>query len=108
MDHCGEIEKLIVARQADRLAEQVKALDEQGRKEVAARLPELLKELRARFDRWDDGLVAYGSALRVAGAATFGGAAAVASWLYRRDFAPQWAGPDADVGLVLAVLADRP
>ncbi|MEV4357539.1 DUF6493 family protein [Nonomuraea sp. NPDC049625] len=108
MDHCGEIEKLIVARQADRLAEQVKALDEQGRKEVAARLPELLKELRARFDRWDDGLVAYGSALRVAGAATFGGAAAVASWLYRRDFAPQWDGPDADVGLVLAVLADRP
>jgi hypothetical protein len=108
VDHWEEIEKLIVARQADRLAERVRALDEQGRKEVAARLPELLKELRARFDRWDDGLVDYGSALRVAGAATLGGAAAVASWLYRRDFAPQWDGPDADVGLVLAVLADRP
>lgn len=108
VDHWGEIEKLIVARRADRLAERVKALDEQGRKEVAARLPELLKELRGRFDRWDDGLVDYGSALRVAGAGTFGGAAAVASWLYRRDFAPQWGGPDTDVALVLAVLADRP
>ncbi|MFG6195636.1 hypothetical protein [Nonomuraea sp. JJY05] len=32
-----------MARQADRLAERVKALDEQGRKEVAARLPELLE-----------------------------------------------------------------
>ncbi|WP_431912866.1 DUF6493 family protein [Nonomuraea jabiensis] len=108
MDHWGEIEKLIVARRADRLAERVRALDEQGRKEVAARLPELLKELRGRFGRWDDGLTDYGSALRVAGAATFGGAAAVASWLYRRDFAPQWDGPDTDVALVLAVLADRP
>ncbi|MFI7130889.1 DUF6493 family protein [Nonomuraea sp. NPDC050153] len=108
MDHWAEIEKLIVDRRADRLAERVKALDEQACKEVAARLPELLKELRARFDRWDDGLADYGSVFRVAGAATFGGAAAVASWLYRRDFAPQWAGPDADVGLVLAVLADRP
>ncbi|MFF4615842.1 hypothetical protein [Nonomuraea jabiensis] len=53
MDRWGEIEKLIVARRADRLAGRVKALDEQGRKEVAARLPELLKELRGRFDRWD-------------------------------------------------------
>ncbi|MBE1582046.1 DUF6493 family protein [Nonomuraea angiospora] len=108
MDHWGEIEKLIVACQADRLAERVKGLDEQARKDVAARLPELLKELRARFDRWDDGLVAHGSALRVAGAGTLGGAAAVASWLYRRDFAPQWDGPDSDVHLVLGVLADRP
>ncbi|MFI7226461.1 DUF6493 family protein [Nonomuraea angiospora] len=108
MDHWGEIEKLIVACQADRLAERVKGLDEQARKDVAARLPELLKELRARFDRWDDGLVAHGSALRVAGAGTLGGAAAVASWLYRRDFAPQWDGPDSDVDLVLGVLADRP
>ncbi|MET7329691.1 DUF6493 family protein [Nonomuraea sp. NPDC005650] len=108
MDHWVEIEKLIVDRRADRLAERVKTLDEQARKEVAARLPELLKELRGRFGRWGDGLADYGSALRVAGAATFGGAAAVASWLYRRDFAPQWAGPDADVGLVLSVLADRP
>ncbi|MGI5284551.1 DUF6493 family protein [Nonomuraea polychroma] len=108
MDHWGEIKKLIETRHADRLAEALKALDDQARKEVAARLPELLKELRVRFDRWDDGLVDYGIALRVAGAATFGGAAAVASWLYRRDFAPQWDGPDGDVDLILAVIADRP
>ncbi|WP_067184362.1 hypothetical protein [Microtetraspora niveoalba] len=56
MDHWDEIRKLIVARRADRLAEKVTALDHEGRKEVAARLPELLKELRGRFDRWDDGL----------------------------------------------------
>ncbi|MFF5207546.1 DUF6493 family protein [Streptosporangium sp. NPDC000396] len=108
MDHWGEIRKLIEARHADRLAKKVKALDHESRKEVAARLPELLKELQGRFDPWDDGLVDYGVALRVAGAATFGGAAAVASWLYRRDFAPQWAGPDNDADLILAVLADRP
>ncbi|RVX46799.1 hypothetical protein EDD27_9703 [Nonomuraea polychroma] len=108
MDHWGEIKKLIETRHADRLAEVLKALDDQARKEVAARLPELLKELRARFDRWDDGLVHYGIVLRVAGAATFGGAAAVVSWLYRRDFAPQWDGPDGDVDLILAVIADRP
>ncbi|WP_188197801.1 DUF7824 domain-containing protein [Nonomuraea sp. SYSU D8015] len=108
MDHWGEIRKLIEARRADRLTDMVKGLGDAGRKEVAARLPELLKELRGRFDRWDDGLVDYSVVLRVAGAATFGGAAAVASWLYRRDFAPQWAGPDNDVDLILAVLADRP
>ncbi|GAB2469045.1 hypothetical protein GCM10027187_41430 [Streptosporangium sandarakinum] len=108
MDHWGEIRKLIERRQADRLAEKVRTLDGEGRKEVAARLPELLKELRGRFDRWDDGLVDYGPALRVTGAATIGGAAAVAAWLYRRDFAPRWAGLDNDVDLVLAVLADRP
>ncbi|TDD31075.1 hypothetical protein E1286_45380, partial [Nonomuraea terrae] len=108
MDHWGEIRKLIETRHADRLAERVKELDEEGRKEVAARLPHLLKELRGRFDRWDTGLVDYAIVLRVAGAATLGGAAAVASWLYRRDFAPQWAGADSDVDLVLAVVADRP
>ncbi|GGS50058.1 hypothetical protein GCM10010156_05970 [Planobispora rosea] len=108
MDHWGEIRKLIETRRADRLAARVRALDDDGRKEVAARLPELLKELRGRFERWDDDLVGYGIALRVAGAAVFGGAAAVASWLYRRDFAPQWAGPDNDVDLILAVIADRP
>ncbi|MGP3964695.1 DUF7824 domain-containing protein [Nonomuraea sp. 3N208] len=108
MDHWDEIKKLIETRHADRLAERLKALDDEGRKEVAARLPELRKELRGRFDRWDDGLVDYGIVLRVAGAATFGGAATVASWLYRRDFAPQWDGPDGDVDLILAVIADRP
>ncbi|GIH99960.1 DUF7824 domain-containing protein [Planobispora takensis] len=108
MDHWDEIRNLIEKRHADRLAEQVKGLDDEARREAAARLPELLKELRGRFERWDDGLVGYAAVLRVAGAAVFGGAAAVASWLYRREFAPQWAGPDNDVDLVLAVLADRP
>ncbi|WP_449062485.1 DUF7824 domain-containing protein, partial [Planomonospora algeriensis] len=108
MDHWGEVRKLIEARHADRLTGRVRELDDEGRKEVAARLPGLLKELRGRFDRWDDGLADYGPVLRVAGAATLGGAAAVASWLYRRDFASRWGGSDNDVDLVLAVLADRP
>ncbi|MDR8411178.1 DUF6493 family protein [Nonomuraea sp. 3-1Str] len=108
MDHWDEIRKLIEKRHADRLAERVKALDDVARADVAARLPALRKELRGWFDQWDDGLVDYAPVLRVAGAATFGGAAAVASWLYRRDFAPQWAGPDNDVDLILTVIADRP
>ncbi|WP_344881187.1 DUF6493 family protein [Nonomuraea antimicrobica] len=108
MDHWNEIRKLIEGRHAERLTEQLVALGGEARKQVAARLPELLKELRGRFDRWDRDLVDYAVVLRVAGAATLGGAAAVASWLYRRDYAPQWAGPDNDVDLVLTVLADRP
>ncbi|MEU9834492.1 DUF6493 family protein [Streptosporangium sp. NPDC048047] len=108
MDHWDEVRKLIERRHADRLAEKLRTLDGEGRKEVAARLPELLKELRSRFDRWDDGLIDYGPALRAAGAATIGGAAAVTAWLYRRDFAPRWGGADNDVDLILAVLADRP
>ncbi|MER7206272.1 DUF6493 family protein [Streptosporangium sp. NPDC000239] len=108
MEHWDEIRKLIEERRADRLAGRITTLGAEARKEVAARLPGLLKELRGRSDRWDDSLVRHGTALRVAGAGTLGGAAAVASWLYRRDFAPQWAGPDNDVHLVLAVIADRP
>ncbi|MEV0198744.1 DUF6493 family protein [Nonomuraea sp. NPDC050691] len=108
MDHWDEVRKLIEARHAERLAEKLKELDDEARASVAARLPALRKELLGRFDQWDDGLVDYGVVLRVAGAATFGGAAAVASWLYRRDFAPQWAGPDNDADLILALIADRP
>ncbi|MER7134854.1 DUF6493 family protein, partial [Streptosporangium saharense] len=108
MDHWEEIRKLVEERRADRIAGRITTLDARARKEVASRLPGLLKELRGRSDRWDDSLVRRSSALRVAGAGTLGGAAAVASWLYRRDFAPQWAGPDNDVNLVLAVVADRP
>ncbi|RGA04514.1 hypothetical protein DI270_013600 [Microbispora triticiradicis] len=106
-DHWGEIRKLIEARRAERLAERVRTLGDEGRREVAVRLPGLLKELRG-VDRWDDGLSGYRVGLRVAGAGCLGGAAAVTSWLYRRDLAPRWGGADNDVDLVLAVLADRP
>ncbi|SDH70767.1 DUF6493 family protein [Nonomuraea jiangxiensis] len=108
MDHWEQIRKLIEARRADQLVKRIRTLDGAARKEVAARLPELLKALRGRFDRWDDRLVDYSVVLRVAGAGTIGGAAGVASWLYRRDFAPRWAGRDNDVDLLLDVLADRP
>jgi hypothetical protein len=37
MDHWGEIKKLIETRHADQLAEALKALDDQARKEIAAR-----------------------------------------------------------------------
>lgn len=106
MDHLSEIKRLIEARRVGRLVEKVKGLDGEGRKEVAGRLAELVEELRGRADGWD-GLVRYRTGLQVVGAAVLGGAAAVASWLYRRDFAPRWAGSD-DVDLILAVLADRP
>ena len=109
MDHEDEIRKLIRRRDAGRLAERVRALDGPSRKRVAAMLPEVLKELSAVSSGRDSrGLAGFGPVLRVAGAGTLGGAAAVASWLYRRSFAPQWAGPDDDVDLVLAVLAQRP
>ncbi|WP_406675100.1 DUF6493 family protein [Nonomuraea sp. N2-4H] len=109
MDHEDEIRKLIRRRDAERLAERVMALDGPSRRRVAAMLPEVLKELPAVHSGWDSGgLAGFGPVLRVAGAATLGGAAAVASWLYRRSFAPQWAGPDDDVDLILAVLAGRP
>ncbi|MEV0972976.1 DUF7824 domain-containing protein [Microtetraspora glauca] len=44
--------------------------------------------------------------MRVAGAGTLGGAAAVATWLYRRDFA-RWR-TEADLGPLLTVIAARP
>ncbi|SEF90638.1 hypothetical protein SAMN05444920_101983 [Nonomuraea solani] len=108
MDHWGQVRKLIVNGPIHRLAAYVKSLDDDGRKQVAAGLPGLLKELRAGFDRWDDSLAAYAPALRVTGAATIGGAAGAAAWLVRREFAPRWASVDDDAHLVLAALADRP
>ncbi|WP_067126253.1 DUF7824 domain-containing protein [Microtetraspora malaysiensis] len=50
-------------------------------------------------DRWIE-------PMRVAGAGTLGGAAAVATWLYRRDFA-RW-GAETELGPLLQVITARP
>ncbi|MBW8482502.1 hypothetical protein [Actinomadura parmotrematis] len=83
------------AGDAEAVADAVLALDAAGRKAVAADLPGVL---RARPQERQ--------ALLVAGAGTIGGAAGVAAWLRRREFAP-WSAPVL-VRAVLRVLADRP
>jgi len=108
VDQWDAIKTLIVTRRTKPLVDKLKALDEEGRKEVAARLPDLLPELRDGLEPWDDGLSAYGPALRVAGAATFGGAAKAAAWLTRREFMPRWTASEPDTEHILAVIADRP
>ncbi|MEU4540039.1 DUF6493 family protein [Streptosporangium sp. NPDC023825] len=55
----------------------------------------------------DDVLAEFGTALRIAGAGTISGPAAVAAWLARRELNPRWA-PRADPAGVVRVLAARP
>ncbi|WP_431903146.1 hypothetical protein [Nonomuraea sp. bgisy101] len=84
------------------VAARVTRLDEAGRREVAAELPAALREGRAWLGEpaWTEGM-------RVAGAGTLGGVAAVVSWLNRRDLEPR-TGAAADPALLLHVLAARP
>ncbi|MEV4188029.1 hypothetical protein AB0J28_42005, partial [Streptosporangium canum] len=74
------------------VADAVLALDEAGRREVARELPGhigVAREAITARDRhrgvWTDG-GAWIEPMRVTGAGVLGGAAAVATWLYRRDF----------------------
>lgn len=94
------------------VADAVLALDEAGRREVARELPGhigVAREAIAARDRhrgvWTDG-EAWIEPMRVAGAGVLGGAAAVATWLYRRDFT-RWRRP-LDSGPLLRVIAARP
>ncbi|MEV4177533.1 hypothetical protein [Nonomuraea sp. NPDC049709] len=80
------------------VADAVLALDEAGRREVARELPGHIGVARkesAERDRrrghWTDG-EDWIEPMRVAGAGVLGGAAAVATWLYRRDFT-RWRRP---------------
>ncbi|MEV5824360.1 DUF6493 family protein [Spirillospora sp. NPDC052242] len=102
----SRIAGLIDARDADGVAAAVLDLDDGGRRAVAAALPGHLKAARARREPWEgigDALWAY----RAAGAGTFGGAAAVASWLNRRDFRNRWLGDPDDDGRLLDIWAVR-
>ncbi|MFF3444403.1 hypothetical protein [Streptosporangium sp. NPDC002721] len=94
------------------VADAVLALDETGRREVARELPGhigVARKVSEEDDRrrgvWTGG-EEWIEPVRVAGAGALGGAAAVATWLYRRDFT-RWR-PPLDSGPLLRVIAARP
>ncbi|MDA0639549.1 MULTISPECIES: hypothetical protein [Nonomuraea] len=94
------------------VADAVLSLDEAGRREVADGLPghigvarKAVTERDRRRGVWTDG-EEWIEPMRVAGAGVLGGAAAVATWLYRRDFT-RWRRP-LDSGPLLRVIAARP
>ncbi|MGJ6967746.1 DUF7824 domain-containing protein [Streptosporangium sp. G11] len=101
-----EIREFIDRRDANAVAARVTKLDEAARKEVAARLPGYLKTLRGRRESWE-GLDDYAGVLRAAGAGVLTGAAAVATWLNRRDFTSRWSSPYGDTERIMAILATR-
>ncbi|MEU8380287.1 DUF6493 family protein [Streptosporangium sp. NPDC048865] len=92
---------------ADAVAARVVGLDEAARKEVAGHLPGHLKTLREGREPWE-GLGEHAEAFRAAGAGVLPGAAAVATWLNRRDLAPRWRSRHEDTGRITAILAARP
>ncbi|WP_254716547.1 DUF6493 family protein [Actinomadura sp. WMMB 499] len=97
---------MIDARDADAVAAAVVDLDEDGRRAVAAALPGHLKAARAAREPWE-GIGDVLWAFRAAGAGTLGGAAAVASWLNRREFNNRWLGDPDDDGRLLDIWAGR-
>ncbi|WP_068926009.1 hypothetical protein [Planobispora rosea] len=134
-----EVRDIIDAGDRRALVERMTALTGDERREVARELPGYLEVLRERaqtgerarqagwetageeddrwFDvwgrtePWDDS----GELLRIAGAGSLGGAAAVSAWLGRRDLLTTWPSPDGadrrafgDPGPVVAVLSRRP
>ncbi|MEU8041104.1 DUF6493 family protein [Streptosporangium sp. NPDC049078] len=94
------------------VADAVLALDEAGCREVARELPDHIGVARTAVEERDQrrGVWSGGEEwiepMRVAGAGVFGGVAAVATWLYRRDFT-RWR-PPLDSGPLLRVIAARP
>ncbi|MEU4534487.1 DUF6493 family protein [Streptosporangium sp. NPDC023825] len=102
-----EIRGLIDRRDADAVAARLAGLDEEARKEVARRLPGHLKTLRGRRESWE-GLDDHAEALRAAGAGVIPGAAAVATWLNRRDLTSRWSPPYGDTERIMTILATRP
>jgi hypothetical protein len=100
--------RMFIDRQnAHAVATRIVKLDEVARKDVAERLPEYLKVLRSGREPWE-GLNDYAEVLRAAGAGVLPGAAAVTSWLSRREFTSRWGGPYGDTDRIMAILATRP
>ncbi|MFF4413009.1 hypothetical protein ACFYY8_10795 [Streptosporangium sp. NPDC001559] len=95
-----------------RVAKAVLALDEAGRREVAAELPGHIGPAKETAAKRNPGMSEWSYAekwtepMRVAGAGTLGGAAATATWLYRRDFG-LWRRP-LDAEPMLRVITARP
>ncbi|NUW43444.1 DUF7824 domain-containing protein [Nonomuraea rhodomycinica] len=89
----------------------VARLTDEERREVARELPGHLARLRdpgrGRSIWSADANLGWTEAMRIAGAGTIAGAAAVAAWLCRRDFRRFWQEPD-DVPYILQVVAGRP
>ncbi|WP_157245851.1 DUF6493 family protein [Nonomuraea typhae] len=108
------VREAIAGADAHEVARRVLALDEAGRRAVARELPGHIAPAREAQHRraqerhtWDWSVSQRWIApMRVAGAGTFGGAAAVATWLYRRELGPWTSG--ADLAVLVRVLKARP
>ncbi|MER6826124.1 DUF6493 family protein [Streptosporangium sp. NPDC000563] len=106
-----EVRDLIDNGGLDELAARMAGLDAAGRKEVAKELPGHLRSVRLGtddFERWES-RGARRERLRVAGAGSLGGAAAVATWLNRREFAFfSWERPGDTDALMTVISAREP
>ncbi|GAA2824219.1 DUF6493 family protein [Nonomuraea rubra] len=94
----------VTSGDATGLAAYLVALDEPGRRKVAAELPGYVTAT-ARTAGWRE-WARQGRPLLVAGVACMGGASAVTAWLFRREL-PRWLDDD-DVELLLGLLRRRP
>ncbi|MER5643118.1 DUF6493 family protein [Streptosporangium sp. NPDC002524] len=105
-----EVRDLVERGGLDALAARMVELGDAERREVARELPGYLKsagrEARA-FDPWARRRNGRGEHLRVAGAGSLGGAAAVATWLNRRELTVfEWETPG-DTGALVRVISAR-
>ncbi|WUI02270.1 DUF6493 family protein [Spirillospora sp. NBC_00431] len=109
MNAWDDIRKAVQAGDLRGTQRLVTELDDAGRRAFAKDLPGLVKAIRAGSEYG----ILHGSAIEpllLAGAATIGGAAAVAAWLCRNELRPWWS-EDGHTGLcaaLCAVTADRP
>ncbi|WP_440102982.1 hypothetical protein [Streptosporangium sp. H16] len=106
-----EVRELIENAGLDELAARMVELDDAERREVARELPGYLRPARREagsFEPWRR-RGGRGEHLRVAGAGSLGGAAAVATWLNRREFTIfEWERPGDTAALIRVISAREP
>ena len=103
-----EIRALIEARDVTGLGARLAVLDDAGRREVARELPGHLKLVSRARNLWE-GQGDWAEPMRVAGAGSLGGAAAVAAWLNRRDLVLfPWDAPRDTEALIMVISAREP
>ncbi|WP_344478989.1 DUF6493 family protein [Nonomuraea monospora] len=109
------VARAVAAGDASLAADEVLRLDAAGRREVARRLPGHIgparntAQLPLAFGEADRPVAgSWVAAMRVAGAGTMGGPAAVAAWIFRRDFTSRGEEERLPVGALLRVVAARP
>ncbi|WP_336205268.1 DUF7825 domain-containing protein [Nonomuraea sp. LPB2021202275-12-8] len=101
-----ELLKLVRAGDTARTVHLLARLDAAGRKAIAAELPRYVTAQSRERNGWWDWHEQF-SPLIMAGVACLGGAAAVAAWVFRREF--RWRKEDArDPGWILELVRDRP